>query len=54
MLSTILWAVVVVLVVLWILGFLIGHLGGGFIHILLVVAAIAVVWNLLTRSRSRI
>lgn len=36
-----LWTVAVVLIVLWALG-LLGHVGGGLIHILLVIAAIAV------------
>jgi hypothetical protein len=35
-----------VLIVLWILGF-IGHVGGGFIHILLVIAVIVVVYHFL-------
>jgi Family of unknown function (DUF5670) len=30
-----LWTILVVLLVLWLLGF-IGHIGGGFIHLLLV------------------
>ena len=51
MLGSVLWAVVVVLVVLWLLG-LIVHIGGGLIHILLVVALIVLVYNLITRSRT--
>ncbi len=34
-----LYTVVVVLVILWLLGF-IGHIGGGLIHLLLVIAVI--------------
>ena len=34
-LANILWAVVVILVILWLLGWLVGHIGGGLIHILL-------------------
>jgi hypothetical protein len=41
-----LWAIVVILVVLWALGFAI-HIGGGLIHILLVIALIVVVIRLL-------
>jgi 4-hydroxybenzoate polyprenyltransferase len=47
---SILWTVVVILVVLWILG-LVLHIAGGFIHILLIIAAILVVYNLITHSR---
>ena len=36
-----LWTVAVILVVLWLLG-LIGHVGGGLIHLLLVIAAVVV------------
>jgi hypothetical protein len=41
------WTVVVVLLVLWLLGFSI-NLGGGLIHLLLVLALIGIVYNLLT------
>ena len=46
-----LWTVIVVLVVLWLLGF-IGHIGGGLIHLLLVVALIAFIYNLITGRRA--
>ena len=52
MLGSILWAVVVILVVLWLIG-LVAHLAGGFIWILLVVAAIVLLYNLLVGSRAR-
>jgi uncharacterized protein DUF5670 len=47
-----LWGVVVLLVVLWALGFFVAHLGS-LIHFLLVLAVIALVWNLITANRSR-
>jgi len=47
----ILWAVIVILFVLWLVG-LIVHIGGGLIHILLVVAIIALIYNLITRTRA--
>jgi len=47
---SILWTIVVILVVLWILG-LVLHIAGGFIHVLLIIAAIIVVYNLITHSR---
>jgi Family of unknown function (DUF5670) len=42
-----LWGLVVVLVVLWLLGFSL-HVGGGLIHLLLVIAVIVVVVRLVT------
>ena len=45
-----LWTIVVVLLVLWALGFAV-HIGGGLIHILLVVALIVVVVRLLQGRR---
>lgn len=47
----ILWAVVVVLVVLWLLGFLVVHVGGALIHILLVIAVIVLLYNLFVGMR---
>jgi uncharacterized protein DUF5670 len=46
-----LWTILVVLLVLWLLGFL-GHVGGGMIHLLLIVAAIVLVINLVSGRRS--
>jgi hypothetical protein len=46
-----LWAIFVILLILWLLGFGF-HVGGGLIHILLVVAVIWLLWNLLTGRRS--
>jgi hypothetical protein len=45
-----LWTIIVILLVLWLLG-LLGHVGGGMIHLLLVVAAIVLVFNLLSGRR---
>lgn len=45
-----LWTIVVVILVLWLLGFTL-HVGGGLIHLLLVVALIAVIYNLLRGRR---
>jgi hypothetical protein len=50
-LANILWFVVAVIVILWLLGFLF-RIGGDLIHILLVVAAIILVYNLLTGRRA--
>ena len=42
-----LWLIVIVLVVLWVLGFAL-KIGGGIIHILLVIAVIVVIYRLVT------
>ena len=46
-----LWTILVILLVLWLVG-LLAHVGGGLIHLLLVVAAIVLVINLLTGRRA--
>jgi len=46
-----LWGIIVVLFVLWVLGFAL-HFGGGLIHLVLVVAVILIVFNLLTGRRA--
>jgi uncharacterized protein DUF5670 len=46
-----LWTILVVLVVLWALG-LVAHIGGGLIHLLLVIAAIVFVVQLLSGRRT--
>jgi hypothetical protein len=45
-----LWTILVILVILWLLGFTL-HIGGGLIHILLVLAVIVLIYNLLTGRR---
>jgi hypothetical protein len=49
-----LWAIVLVLLVLWVLGFIIIHITGALIHLLLLVAVIVLVYNLVVRSRRRV
>ncbi len=46
-----LYTIAVVLIVLWALGFFVVHVGGGLIHLLLVLALIAIVYNLFTGRR---
>ena len=46
-----LWTIFVILVILWILGFSF-HIGGGLIHILLVIALCVLVYNLVIGRRS--
>lgn len=49
--TTMLWTILVILLVLWLLGF-IGHVGGGLIHLLLVVALIVFIINLVSGRRA--
>ena len=46
-----LWTILVILLVLWLLGF-IAHVGGGLIHLILVVALVVFVINLLSGRRA--
>ena len=48
-----LWTIIVILVVLWLIGFAV-HLGGGLIHLLLVIAVILFIVNLLTGRGARV
>ncbi len=45
------YTIAVVLLILWLLGFFAFHVGGGLIHLLLVIAVIAVVYQLVTGRR---
>ena len=46
--SNLVWLIVVVLVVLWLVGFLVVPMGGNLVHALLVIALILVIWRLAT------
>jgi hypothetical protein len=46
-----LWTLIVILLVLWLLG-LLGSIGGGLIHILLVAAVIVLLFQLLSGRRA--
>ena len=46
-----LWTIIVILFVLWLLGFGL-HVGGGLIHIILVVALIVLIFNLISGRRT--
>ena len=48
-----LWTIFVVLIILWLLGFTL-HIGGGLIHLLLVMGLVVLVINLLSGRRSAI
>ena len=45
-----LWTIIGILFVLWLLGF-VAHVGGGLIHLLLVVAIVVFLINLITGRR---
>jgi hypothetical protein len=45
-----LWTIFVILLVLWLLGFTL-HIGGGLIHILIVIAVIVLIINLISGRR---
>jgi len=46
-----LYAIVVILIILWLLGVL-GNIGGGLVHLLLVIALVVFIYNMLTGKRS--
>jgi Family of unknown function (DUF5670) len=46
-----LWTILVILLILWLLGFSF-HVGGALIHLLLVVAVVVLVFNLISGRRT--
>lgn len=48
------WAIIVVLFVLWLLGFAVFHVAGGLIHLLIVIAVILLIYNLVTGRGARV
>ncbi len=48
----ILWAIFVILLILWLLGWLAFHVGT-VIHVLLIIAVIVLIWNLIMSTRRR-
>lgn len=46
-----LYTLAVILLILWLLGFVAFHVGGGLIHLLLVIAIIVIVYQLVTGRR---
>lgn len=45
------YTIVAILVVLWLIG-LLAHIGGGIIHVLLVIAIVVFIYNLITGRKS--
>jgi hypothetical protein len=46
-----LWTIAVILFILWLLGAFVIHVGGGLIHLLLVIAVIVILYRLITGQR---
>jgi cation transporter-like permease len=46
-----LWTIAVILLILWLLGFVSGNLLGGFVHVLLVIAIIVVIIRVIQGRR---
>lgn len=46
-----LYSLAVVLLVLWLLGFVAFHVGGGLIHLLLVIAVVIIIYQVITGRR---
>lgn len=49
-----LWTLFVILLVLWLLGVVTSYTLGGFIHILLILAVVALVFQLITGRRTAV
>ncbi len=49
----IVWTLVVLLVVFWLIG-LVAHVGGGLIHLLLVIAVVVALFHLITGRRTAV
>ena len=49
--SGLLYLIAVILIIGWVLGFFVFHVGGGLIHILLVIAIIAVLLRIIRGER---
>ena len=47
-----LWTITVILVILWLLGLVSGYTLGGWVHLLLVLAVIVLIFNLLSGRRA--
>ena len=54
LMAGLLWTIIVILVVIWLVGFLLVHVGGGLIHLILVIAVILLIINLLSGRGARV
>ena len=48
-----LWTIAVILLVLWLLGLVSSYTLGGFVHLLLVIALVVIIFNVLASRRLR-
>jgi hypothetical protein len=49
--GNLLWLIIIILIILWLGGFAL-HVGGGLIHILIVIALILLIYRLVTGRRA--
>lgn len=49
--GNLLWLIIVILIIMWLGGFAL-HVGGGLIHLLLVIAVIVLIFQLITGRRA--
>jgi Flp pilus assembly protein TadB len=54
LMAGLIWASIVVLFVLWILGFAVFHVAGGLIHLLIIIAVILLIFNLVTGRGAKV
>ena len=50
--ASLLWALIVILAVVWFFGFLVVHIASPLIHLLLLVALVLFVWNLFASPKT--
>lgn len=50
--ANIIWTIAVILIIIWAISFLGGFFTGGIIHLLLVIAVIAIIYNLFIGRKS--
>jgi hypothetical protein len=48
------WAIIVILAVIWFIGFVLVHLASPLIHLLLLIAVILLIWNLVAGPRTTV
>jgi len=49
--NVMIWTIAVILFIVWLLGFGVFHVAGGLIHLLLILAVIAIIYQLITGRR---
>lgn len=54
LMAGLLWTIIVILVIIWLIGFLLAHIASPLIHILIIVAVILLIINLLSGRGARV